>query len=643
MTRIRFERFVVPGVLAAVALTLYLLTLSDVHTYDALSYIRDVDGRTGFFFHPHHLLYSPTGWLFWQSWRLVGYGGNSELPLKVLNALVGAACGFGLYQLTYGLTRYVVASSAAAGAFLFAYANWYFAVEVEVYLLAVAWLLPALALLVELVTAPRARTAPLLGLAVAGASIYHQTNGLMAGVVIAAVLLAPMTARDKLRSLLISGLVAGGVVALAYAVVGFGINGYRTLGELRDWMFFFVQTGWWGHATRDRWTDLGAGLGNTISTRGALPYWIGLVALLVLGGVAARRRPRVVLVCVAWILIYGSFFAWWEGDNIEFWIASLLPLWLLLGLAVAEIRPKGLRHAASAVAMLGVVSLAWHNYPIVRLRGDASVDLQRHLSAGIRNVTTAEDLVFEPGGVLELYLPYYEGRPNVRTLNGVLFETGGDIDRALERVSEYVSTSLHAGLAVVVGRNAMELPEDVFQRFDVPQERLEVFWRPYRPAMAPAVVHENKTYFYRIPPAQELVESGGWRWTSFDWGWQAANVANSSFAEAWCFDPQPDPMLLSPLLRLDARSARAVEITLSTAAQGQTAQLFYAGQDGGLSDERSVQWAVEGDGAPHTYTIPLEGAPGWGGTISRLRLDPIAVGDGTSATRTCVHGLRFVR
>ncbi|HSH80699.1 MAG TPA: hypothetical protein VLA19_19400, partial [Herpetosiphonaceae bacterium] len=320
MTRIRFERFVVPGVLAAVALTLYLLTLSDVHTYDALSYIRDVDGRTGFFFHPHHLLYSPTGWLFWQSWRLVGYEGNSELPLKVLNALVGAGCGFGLYQLTYGLTRYVVAAAAAAGAFLFAYANWYFAVEVEVYLLAVAWLLPALALLVELVTVPRARTAPLLGLAVAGASIYHQTNGLMAGVVVAAVLLAPMPVRDKLRHLVISGLVAGGVVALAYAVVGFGINGYRTLGELRDWMFFFVQTGWWGHATRDRWTDLGAGLGNTISTRGALPYWIGLVTLLVLGGMAARRRPRVVLVCAAWILIYGSFFAWWEGDNIEFWI-----------------------------------------------------------------------------------------------------------------------------------------------------------------------------------------------------------------------------------------------------------------------------------------------------------------------------------
>ena len=643
MTRTHFERLVVPGALAAVAFTLYLLTLSDVHTYDALSYIRDVDGRTGFFFHPHHLFYSPTGWLFWQLWRVAGYAGNSELPLKVLNALVAAGCGFGLYQLTYHLTRHLPAAIAAAGAFLFSYANWYFAVEVEVYLLALVWLLLALALLVELVTEPRRRTAPLLGIAIGGAAIYHQTNGLMVPVVLAATLLAPVPARDKLRHLLLCGLVAGGVVALAYGIVGFGINRYRGLGELRDWMLFFVQTGWWGHATRDRWTDLGAGLGNSISTRGALPYWIGIGALLVLGSMAARRRPRVVMVCAAWIAIYGGFFAWWEGDNIEFWIASLLPLWLLLGLAVAEIQPAPLRRAGAAAALLGVVSLAWHNYPIVRLRGDASVDLQRHLSAAIQGVTTPGDLIFEPGGVLELYLPYYEGRPNVRTLNGVLFETGGDVEQALHRVAEYLGTSLHAGLAVVVGRNAMELPEDVFQRFDVPQERLETFWRPFETAMQPAVVHEGKAYFYRIPSAQELAERTGWIWTSFDWGWQAMNLLSSSFDEAWCFDPQPDPILVSPLLRLDAGSVRAVEVTLSTTAADQRAQLFFAREDGVLSDERSVQWTLEGDGAPHTYPIPLDGAPGWEGTITRLRLDPIAVGDGTPASRTCVHALRFVR
>ncbi len=157
MTRSPFARWVAPAVLVAVALILYLLTLSNVHTFDALSYIRDVDGHTGFFFHPHHLLYSPTGWLFWQARRLFGYRGNSELALKVLNSLAGVVCACGLYCLTLRLTGRLAAAITAAGLLLFNYATWYYSVEVEVYMLALIWLLLALALLVELVTAPRRR------------------------------------------------------------------------------------------------------------------------------------------------------------------------------------------------------------------------------------------------------------------------------------------------------------------------------------------------------------------------------------------------------------------------------------------------------------------------------------------------------
>ncbi|MDQ5852106.1 MAG: glycosyltransferase family 39 protein, partial [Chloroflexota bacterium] len=583
MTRSFFECWLAPAVLAALALTLYLLTLSDVHTFDALSYIRDVDGRTGFFFHPHHLLYSPTGWLFWQSWRIVGYRGNSELALKVLNALAGAGCGFGLYRLTYHLTRQVPPALIAAGIFLFSYATWYFSAEVEVYLLALVWLLLALALLIELVTAPRPRTAPLLGFAVGAAALYHQTNGLLVPVVVLAVALAPLPLHSRLRVLAICALVAGGLVALGYAVVGFGVNGYRTLGQLRDWMFFFVETGWWGHATRDRMTDLGAGLGNTLSTQGALPYWIGIVALLLLGFSAARRWPRIAILCAFWIVLYGAFFIWWEAENIEFWIATLLPLWLLLGLAVASIRPWWAARPASAVALAGVGLLAWHNYPLVERRGDAAFDLQRQLSAGVRQVTTPNDLILAPGGVMELYLPYYEERPNIRTLNGVLFQTGGNVEQAFARLSADIATSLHAGLAVVVGREMMQLPPEIFRRYDVPQERLDAFWRPYREAMQPAVVHKGETYFWRIPAAQEVAQDTGWRWSSFDWGWQASNVTAGSFDGKWCFDPRPDPALNSPVLRLDTAPVQAMEVTLSTLAAGQTAQFFYAGPDGSLS------------------------------------------------------------
>lgn len=640
-------RWGVPLLLAAITLAVYLTTLSGVHTFDALSYIRDVDEQAGFFWHPHHLLYSPTGWLFWQGWRLLGYAGNSELPLEALNSLAGAAIGVGLYRLTLKLTGKWWAAATTAGLLLFNYGAWYFSVEVEVYLLALIWLLLTLVLLIELVTKPRRRTAPLLGLCVGMAALYHQTNGLLVPLVIAAVLLSPVPWRERVKQLVIAGALAGGVVALGYAVIAVGVNGYRTLSDVRDWMFFFINTGWWGRAVRDRWTDLGAGLGNSISTINALPYWIAIVTILVLGlPSAARKWPRIVALCALWVAIYGGFFAWWEGDNIEFWIASLMPLWLLVGLSVARIGAFFARFRASAqhvgaIAIVLPLLLAWHNYPIVERRGDETKDLQRRLSASVRAQTNPDDMIVSPGGVMELYLPYYEGRRNVHTLNGTLFVNQGDIPKALAQLGDEINTGLYAGLTVMVGKEALTLQEK-FQRYPITQPQLDAFWQPYKPAMRPAIEFENETYFWRIPSATEKAKTDGWQWQSFAWGWQATNIDAQQFANGWCFNPQIDPMLVSPRLSIAAGDFRAIEVRMRSTAQNAEAQLFFADQNGAMADERSVRWTLTNDGTAQTYTLPLSDTPGWSGAITGLRLDPVALGDGTDASRTCVESIKLV-
>ena len=637
-------RWLVPLLMAACALGLYLSTLTGVHTFDALSYIRDVDQRAGFFFHPHHLLYSPTGWLFWQSWRLFGYDAGSELALEVLNSLAGAVCGFGLYRLVLRLTGNVWAALVAGGLLLFNYGLWYFSVEVEVYLLALVWLLLVLRLLIVLVTRPRRWTVPLLGLCVGMAALFHQTNGLLVPVVIAGVALSPVGWRERIKQLLLSGVAAGGVVALGYSLVGFGYNGYRSLGELRDWMFFYVETGWWGNAVRDRWTDLGAGLGNSISTQGAWPFWLVVVVLLVLGlPQAIKRWPRVVAICALWIAIFGGFFAWWEGDNIEFWIGTLLPLWLLLGVSVASIRIGRAGRVLPVVAAAMPLMLAWHNFPLVERRGDASQDLQRQIAVKVREQTSPADLIVTPGGVMELYLPYYEQRSYVRTLNGVLFETNGDIPAALGRLQYEIDATLHAGLAVLVGREALELPLDIFQRYPLRQPELDAFWTPYRAALQPAVIHNGITYYWRIPNATELARGAGWQWESSRLGWEASNVQAPTFDNGWCFNPAADPVLLSPRLDVDGTWFRAVEVRMRTTAPNQQAQLFFAGTDGAMADEHSVRWELVADGTTQTYVVPLADVPGWISWITRLRLDPIAVGDSTDATRTCVESLRLIK
>lgn len=631
-------RWIVPALLIGLVLTLYLSTLSAVHTYDALTYLRDIEQQSDFFLHPHHLLYSPTGWLFWQSWRLWGYAGTSELPLEVLNTLAAIACGLGLYSLTLRLTRSLGAALIASGIFFCSYANWYFAVEVEVYMLALVWQVAALMLLVELVTMPRPRTAPCLGLVLGLAALYHQTNGLLVPVVVAGAVLAPLRWHERLRVLVVVGLVAGGLVALGYGIFGIGIKGLHNLHAFRHWMFFYTDSGLWGHSKQGRWIDLGVGLSSTIATRGAISPWVGIVVVLLLGRAALRRWPRVVLVSAIWIGIYGAFFTWWEPDNVEFWISALLPLWLLIGLAAASAQLWGRGGAVRVGALVVLAVLGWHNYWIIDRRGDAAFDLQRRISAAVRQVTVPSDLIIEPHGVLELYLPRYEERPNVRMIHRLFWQTGNKPNDALDFLRQEVETALHAGVAVLVSREGLNR-RDV----DIPRQQLDAFWQSYREVLQPAVTIDGTTHFWRIPSAPNIIARGGWQWTSIDWGWQGTNIAGSSIRDGWCFNPQRDPMLVSPRLSINAESIRALEVTMSTVAPNQTAQLYYGGLDGQLAEEHSISWPVEGDGQFHTYRLPLVGAPGWDGTLTLLRLDPIALGDGTAAARTCVTSLRLVR
>jgi hypothetical protein len=58
------------------------------------------------------------------------------------------------------------------------------------------------------------------------------------------------------------------------------------------------------------------------------------------------------------------------------------------------------------------------------------------------------------------------------------------------------------------------------------------------------------------------------------------------------------------------------------------AQLFFAGLDGAISEAQSARWTLSPGPATVTYLIKLDKLPGWQGRITRLRLDPVGVGDG---------------
>ncbi|MEI7768883.1 MAG: glycosyltransferase family 39 protein, partial [Chloroflexales bacterium] len=173
----------------AFCLLTYLLTLTQVHTFDALSYILDVDRKPWpELFHPHHLAYGPLGALIRAAARALGWRGSAATLIQSANALAGAA-GVTIFA---GAVRRATgrADLATLGALLLgsSYAFWYYAVEVEVYTIACLFLIIALALIVALLRRPSPALAATLGLAQGLAVLFHQTNVLL-GVPVAVALL----------------------------------------------------------------------------------------------------------------------------------------------------------------------------------------------------------------------------------------------------------------------------------------------------------------------------------------------------------------------------------------------------------------------------------------------------------------------
>ena len=112
----------------------------------------------------------------------------------------------------------------------------------------------------------------------------------------------------------------------------------------------------------------------------------------------------------------------------------------------------------------------------------------------------------------------------------------------------------------------------------------------------------------------------GWRWIL------AGDVRDAGDGEYRSIGD--DPQLVSPPLELWASDWRYLVVRMAastTSARGVQAQLFWrADVASRFSEQHSVRWSVEPDGAVHMYVIDLAGTA-WsrGAAVQRLRFDPL--------------------
>lgn len=638
----RIQRFV-PVLLFAMTLGLYLATLTQVHTFDALSYVTSVERKPWTaVFHPHHLGYGPLGALALALGRGLGLASGAALPMQVINALAGAIGVALFYRVLLWVSGRMDVALAVTPLLAGSYAYWYYAVEIEVYTVATLFLISCLAIMVQ-PGAPTPGRMALLAVAQVGAVLFHQTNVLLSLPVLAWYLANRRSQRtDSVwAGLLVYGLVLGLGIVLPYLWVGFGVSGFRTLDAFVTWMTEYARTGWWGGPlTTNTWARLAKGLTETIAASAG--GWIGL-ALVGVGLVSAGLRTwrtgqqpeqpaerlrdwrPLILALGVWLLVYGGFFAWWEPDNIEFWIASLPAALLLLALALRSTR----RWGPGVIVVLGLALVVLGiNAEAIRRRGDAATDLQRLVARTLAEQSTPADLLIVPDGLQELYLPYYQQRENFISLNQAIFDANSDWDAACAAIQQRIEAARYAGATALIADEALKPPALLLARHRLSQAQVDDCFARYVLELLPLQLPAQVPGYARLPFAGELAEGPGWRFQESQLGWQAANVSQQRFGPGWSFVPGSDASLTSPLLQIDTSRYRAITIQLANRTQSRDAQLFLIGPDGRADEARSIQWTLQAGAELHSYTLELQGLAGWQGVVTRLRLDPVGVGDG---------------
>lgn len=609
---------------------LYHLTRTDVHTFDALSYSHDVETKPLLeLYHPHHLLYGVVGRAAWEGAQLFGYTGRADRPIQALNALAGAVGLLLLWRVGGGFTGRRWLPLGVSLLIGLCYAYWLYAAEVEVYTFAAAFLSASLLLLTLIEQKPSPRLAVLLGMAHAGAVMFHQTNALFTIPVTAFLLVKPNT-----RRLIIP---YGAVLAVCVGIPYIGValsSGFRTPEAVYHWLTDYAQQGTWGgNLSSEGLRGLRDGLLNTISLQ-KTPAVAFYALMLVSVGLGWRRlRSAWGALAVSWLALYGGFFWWWEPWNIEFWIA-LLPLWALLLMVGWGAEARLWRDGLLLVGMLGLSAwlLAAHLNPILKA-GDSAQDSTRQAVTALQPMLAASDIVITRGDILDLYLPYYAGFPPSQVWS--LREMHQRGESLITRLPALRHAYNRGQLIYIEAMVLDELADPQRNPFGLTAEEHQRLQTDLMPDVA--LFEATPAGFYalgkRTPPDQFT-----WSFENHLGGWLEFGADSPRFEDGrgWCMTGGGDPWIESPPLRLPAEAYTRVVITMRLDGEAESGQLYWRREGEGLDESRSLSFPLQAETT--RYELDLAGREGWTGEIAFLRLDPIPGGTTTTA---CLESIVF--
>jgi hypothetical protein len=431
--------------------TFYLATRTHYNTFDAVSYANQIERlypRTHdlkWLFHPHHLLFNFTGYMFFHVIGAFGWRGNVLTATETLNALV-AAWGIAEFFLlirarSSRATGIALLGAAALGV---SYGYWVAATDGRVNMISAVLLIAAYRRFAELPEQPLMRRQALTAGFLAGmAVLYHESAALfLPGLFIASFLRDKATptrrkSHPPYRDALAVLAAWAGTVGGAYLIVGAGVLRLHSLAAFRGWAEKYAELGWWwdfrvGHnLPLDLFAAVNAVVATALPHRSFGPFVRGCHHAAVFGcgvvfltaAIAAvvliRSEKRFVVQTGIWIAAYAAFFTVWTPGYFIFWIPVTIAV---LALALSGAARLPLRFPAKlapcAALVIWIASVAtwnWHAQIQPHIRRDASPyqrvarEIGQHTQPGDLIVITGEGDLAE----CEVNIPYFADRDTI--------------------------------------------------------------------------------------------------------------------------------------------------------------------------------------------------------------------------------------
>jgi hypothetical protein len=515
-----------PYLLGAGYFLFALATLSRQYTFDAISYLLDVERtRLSFpihaeniaynFFHSQHLLFSFTIYCFYHAWMLLGYQGSALLPAQFLNLCEGSVT----IGLTFAAMRMLTGDGALS--FLcclllgFSFAFWDNTAMVSDHMASclIAVLFFRCLLDTSIAAATTGRLA-LLGFLNGLGFLMHQVNGLL-GVLFIAAMVAEHGRLKSLATYIIAAALTAGV---PYVVVGVWILGNSSIHDFVFWSFYYAMpgvidvAGRYGTVGFGKIADLLTGFGASVV--GGF-YWMNrifetrflqrqLVPALALASAAAfafivvksrttgtgDTRSRIerlsLLLSAAWFLSYALLLYWWWPAYYQLWVVPLTGLALfgatgLHGRFRAEIvrYPSLLRALILLLAFVGSANAISAFGP--------SHDPQNNdyyvTTVEIGKLTHAGDMIVIPGDdEYEVYIPYFIKR-DVASLHALLVEHENDFAAAFEDIQSHMDSVWEQGHDIFIVselRDTVSAYRDLYELHHLSNEEVARRFRSYQ-------------------------------------------------------------------------------------------------------------------------------------------------------------------